>query len=151
MSHEALASRHHPHVVGNPRIAHALEFAIELRKVELLTTEIVCKAFEATATSLKIREAHAIWRPGSSSQTSSHHRQRSRALFLHHNRRSFTISSRCWTFRSDQDVINLACLRTLTIYSHHRRIARSPELLQSPDMKKTNAPRGRKGILLTIN
>ncbi|GMN41688.1 hypothetical protein TIFTF001_010905 [Ficus carica] len=112
---------------------------IELEKVESPTTGIVHEAFEAatTAISSKIGEACTVWRLGSSSRTSSHQRRRSRPLFLHPDWKSFAISSRCWTSRSDQDAIDLACLRTLTICSYCHRIIRSPELLQSPTWKKT--------------
>ncbi|GMN46951.1 hypothetical protein TIFTF001_016134 [Ficus carica] len=67
----------------NPRNVHALEFAIELGKVELPTMEIVCEAFEAaaTATLSKIEEACIIYRPhhcriARSSKNFCSHRQR---------------------------------------------------------------------------
>ncbi|GMN47236.1 hypothetical protein TIFTF001_016413 [Ficus carica] len=63
MSHEALMSCHYLYIVGDPRNTHALEFAIELEKVGLPTTEIVHKTFEAaiTATSSKIGEEPIVW------------------------------------------------------------------------------------------
>lgn len=148
MSHEALTSRHRPHVVGNPRIAHALEFAIKLGKVD----DGDCLwSFRNHRHISEDRRSARYLDTGIELATLKSPSTKIATLFLHHNRRSFTISSHCWTLQSDQDVINLACLRTLTICNHHRRIARSPELLQSPTVKKTNVPRGRKGILLTIN